>query len=256
MCLIAFAWQAHPRYDLIVAANRDEFHARATRAAHWWLDAPAVYGGRDRRAGGAWCAADTGGHWAAVTNVREPGPRRTDVHSRGWLVHGALSQRDTWPGQVGHMAAERQHYGPFNLLLADHEQLRFVSNRGARQDMTVAAGVHAVSNGHWGEHWPKTRRARHALQALLQADDISADTLFALLAMGGQGTEVAPSGTRVGPDTEQLLSSIFIVGEAYGTRASTILLRDSRRRRIDFHERTFDAGARMIHDQHEHWSYA
>lgn len=27
MCLIAFAWQAHPDYTLILAANRDEYNS-------------------------------------------------------------------------------------------------------------------------------------------------------------------------------------------------------------------------------------
>src|SRR5699024_5122083 len=89
MCLIVLAWQAHPRYDLIVAANRDEFHERPARAAHWWTDAPMVFGGRDERAGGAWCAVDRDGRFAAVTNVREPlAPGH--LRSRGALVHDAL----------------------------------------------------------------------------------------------------------------------------------------------------------------------
>lgn len=255
MCLIAIAWQAHPRYDLIVAANRDEFHARATRAAHWWPDAPSVYGGRDQRAGGAWCAADTAGRFAAVTNVREPGPRRDDLRSRGLLVHGALAQSGLLLDHADGIAAERQAYGPFNLLLAGREQLQFLSNRGNRQRVTVPAGVHAVSNGHWGEHWSKTQRAQRELQALLQADALSPQALFALLSEGDPAPAETLPDTGVGPDTEQLLSSLFIHGRTYGTRASTLILRD-RRGRIDFHERAFDADARVIHDQHEYWSFA
>ena len=53
MCLILFAWQRHPRYPLILAANRDEFYARPTRDAHWWEDAP-IFAGRDLEAGGTW----------------------------------------------------------------------------------------------------------------------------------------------------------------------------------------------------------
>src|SRR3546814_1834839 len=30
MCLIALALDAHPRYSLVLAANRDEYHARPT----------------------------------------------------------------------------------------------------------------------------------------------------------------------------------------------------------------------------------
>jgi len=47
MCLILFAWQAHPRYPLIVAANRDEFHDRPTAEAMFWSDEPDFLTGRD-----------------------------------------------------------------------------------------------------------------------------------------------------------------------------------------------------------------
>ena len=33
MCLILVAWQAHADYPLVLAANRDEFHARAAAPA-------------------------------------------------------------------------------------------------------------------------------------------------------------------------------------------------------------------------------
>ena len=36
MCLVFVAWRAHPRYRLIVAANRDEYHARPTAPAAPW----------------------------------------------------------------------------------------------------------------------------------------------------------------------------------------------------------------------------
>ena len=40
MCLILFAWQAHPRYRLVLAANREEFHQRPTAAAGFWAEQP------------------------------------------------------------------------------------------------------------------------------------------------------------------------------------------------------------------------
>jgi uncharacterized protein with NRDE domain len=47
MCLIVFAWQLIPACPLVLAANRDEFFERPTRAASWWEDAPNVFAGRD-----------------------------------------------------------------------------------------------------------------------------------------------------------------------------------------------------------------
>lgn len=253
MCLIAFAWQTHPRYDLIVAANRDEFHDRPTRAAHWWPDAPAVYGGRDERAGGAWCAADRSGRFTAVTNVREPGVRSSDVRSRGALVYDALAQ----PGSVGDyardIADERTTYGPFNLLLADNDELLFLSNRGAQQQVRLAPGVYAISNGHWDENWPKTVRARAELDALIAADGTTPEALFALLGEADHAPEQTLPDTGVDPDTEQLLSSLFVRSQAYGTRASTVILRD-RDGSVAFHERAFDHDAHTLHDIDEHWS--
>ena len=36
MCLILFAYRAHPDYPLILAANRDEFYARPALPLGWW----------------------------------------------------------------------------------------------------------------------------------------------------------------------------------------------------------------------------
>ena len=58
MCLIVFAWNAHPDYQLILAANRDEFHRRPTQDAHWWADLPQILAGRDLQAGGLRIMAD------------------------------------------------------------------------------------------------------------------------------------------------------------------------------------------------------
>src|SRR5688572_8107159 len=52
ICLILLAWQVSPAHPLIVAANRDEFHARPASVAAWWKDRPAILAGRDLEAGG------------------------------------------------------------------------------------------------------------------------------------------------------------------------------------------------------------
>ena len=47
MCLIVLAWRAHPDFPLVVAANRDEFHARPAAPADFWSDQPGILAGRD-----------------------------------------------------------------------------------------------------------------------------------------------------------------------------------------------------------------
>ena len=87
MCLIAFAWRKHPRYRLVVAANRDEFHERPTAPAQPLEHAPRVHGGRDLLKGGSWLLVSELDRVAAVTNVRDgreaPDPR--------WRSRGELS---------------------------------------------------------------------------------------------------------------------------------------------------------------------
>ena len=69
MCLIALAWRMRADLPLVVAANRDEFYDRPTRAAHAWDDAPHVIGGRDLRAGGSWLAASRGGRLPQLSDT-------------------------------------------------------------------------------------------------------------------------------------------------------------------------------------------
>ncbi len=42
MCLIVLAWRVHPSFPLVVAANRDEFHARPAAAVSFWGDRPGI----------------------------------------------------------------------------------------------------------------------------------------------------------------------------------------------------------------------
>jgi uncharacterized protein with NRDE domain len=225
MCLIAFAWRAHPRYDLVVAANRDEFHPRPAAAAHAWPDAPAVFAGRDRSAGGTWCGVNRAGRFAAVTNVREPDPPQAGQRSRGALVAdylaGGREARDyceaVWP--------EKDEFGSFNLLAGDRAGLFCFGNRDERGIQPVSPGVHAISNGVLGDVWPKTRRAEAALRAKLAEDRIEPEALLALLADETPAAADELPDTGMGESLEMELSPIFIRGRQYGTRAATVILR-------------------------------
>src|SRR3954470_20095370 len=118
MCLAVIAVDAHRRHALVVAANRDEFHARDAQRAHWWDDAAgfALLAGRDLRQGGTWLGVNRLGRWAFVTNVRGPGPQAPQAPARGALV--PLVRRD--PGNPGpaveRIAAQAPAYNGFNLV--------------------------------------------------------------------------------------------------------------------------------------------
>src|SRR5699024_658534 len=86
MCLIVFAYKNHPKYDLILAANRDEKYDRPTRAAQCWNDDPTILAGKDLSAGGTWLGINKRRKFAALTNYRDPSISRKNPPSRGHIV--------------------------------------------------------------------------------------------------------------------------------------------------------------------------
>src|SRR5436190_619444 len=84
------AIEAHPRYAVVLAANRDEYHARAALPAAWWNDDDPILAGRDCVAGGTWLGVSRRGRYAFVTNVREPGRHDPGAATRGTLVPRVL----------------------------------------------------------------------------------------------------------------------------------------------------------------------
>ena len=105
MCLILIAWQAHPDYTLVVAANRDEFFARPAAAAAFWPEAPQVLAGRDLEAGGTWLGISREQRFAALTNYRESGQVASNVRSRGALVADFLSGHASPSAYLAQVAA-------------------------------------------------------------------------------------------------------------------------------------------------------
>ena len=72
--LVLVAYDLHPRYRLIAACNRDEYHFRETLPADWWEDMPDVLGGRDIETGGTWFGVRSDGRFSAITGylIRSP----------------------------------------------------------------------------------------------------------------------------------------------------------------------------------------
>lgn len=234
MCIILFAWQQHPRYPLVVAANRDEFHGRATEAATWRGDALC---GLDLEAGGTWMGVNRRGTFAAVTNYREPGAVRGE-RSRGDIPWQLIQAANPQP-VLNTLLEEQQAFSGFNALARLDNQLLYWSNRGATLS-ALQPGLYVLSNGLLDTRWPKTERARQALaQALTQEQPQEA--LFAALADTHQPDDRQLPDTGVGLEVERMVSSIFIRAPHYGTRASTVLLEDTAGQ-VTFQERRFAAG--------------
>ncbi len=209
MCVIAWAWQVHPRYPLMVLANRDERHARPALSAHWWTDAPEVLAGRDVEAGGTWLGITRTGRFAAVTN--RPGAKPPDASSRGDLTADFLRGLASVEATADAIATRAEAYAGFNLLLGDRTTLVFVSNRETCRRLDP--GVYGMANGALDEPLPKVERLVVALDGS-SADGAEADVCRWLHLLEDDKPERGRDST----------GAIFVRGAEYGTRASSLLL--------------------------------
>jgi uncharacterized protein with NRDE domain len=226
MCLIAFAWRAHPEISLLVAANRDEWRDRPAAPATWWDDAPQLLGGRDLQAGGTWLGVTNRGRFAAITNFRDPSARKTVAPSRGQLVADFLRGEMPPKAYLAELAPRAGAYNDFNLLVGEGASLMIFSSRDAAKQ-EVPPGVHALSNHRLNEPWPKVNAAKSNIHGLLQAQMSENDLLagsLAVLSNATQAPDHALPNTGVGLEWERRLSASLIVGADYGTRCSTTLL--------------------------------
>ena len=123
MCLILFAYKAHPTYKLIVAANRDEAYARETAPADYWDDAPEVLAGRDLEKMGTWMGVSTSGKFAALTNFRDPSEITVGKRTRGELVADFLKGTVHPPSYLLDLANRRHEYPGYTLLAGNMEEL-------------------------------------------------------------------------------------------------------------------------------------
>lgn len=239
MCLLALAWKTHPLWQLVMAGNRDEFHARPTAAlARWSPPDEAVAAGRDLRSGGTWAGIGGQGRMAVVTNVRDPLARQTGP-SRGALVAGYL--RDDAPAAVfaDQLAARAVEFAPFNLVLADRDSCQFQGNHPLHRQ-PLAPGIHGVSNGPLDAPWPKTVTLNAALRAWVDAGSEDLTPLWDALRDETRADDRALPDTGIGLARERWLSSAFIRSPEYGTRASTIIALDANGHGF-IAERRFDA---------------
>ena len=193
MCTILLRLAPDADETVLLAANRDEFRDRATDDP--MEIAPAVFAGRDRRAGGTWLAVGRHG-LAAVTNISGI-PPRPGAPSRGQLPLLALA---------GTLPADLHPYNAFNLLIVDAAGARVLTHLGDGSiagPVPLAAGLHVIVNAPFPRDG--SARARHAASLL----------------------ETAPPGfdllTSHGPDTDHGLCHH---GEEYGTVSSTVVALD------------------------------
>lgn len=223
MCLIIFAHQMATDYPLLVAANRDEFYARATRSAEFWQEHPTVLAGKDMELGGTWMGISRGGRFAAITNYRDPARTAPAPRSRGALPLNFLTGQEQPLTYLESLRACANDYAGFNLLVGDRQSLWYLTNSTQQPPQQLQPGIYGLSNAWLDTPWPKVTLGKAMLQQLLNNGDVSHQALAKLVADG----QPADAGAlrKLGQDSEmeQVLSAQFITTPQYGTRSTTTL---------------------------------
>ncbi len=253
MCILFIAINQHPKYPWVIAANRDEFHQRPTQALHFW-PSQKFYAGKDLQAGGTWLGVNEAGDFAALTNIRTMEYQREDAQSRGELVTLAL-QKDS-PINLAWLQDHGRNYNPFNLLYSRNNAL-YCYNSLQQTHNKLTTGFHAICNGAIDDVWPKMARGEQQLEQLVNKHQpIEMHELKAMMLDTEQAPNELLPDTGVGLRLEKFLSSIFIKGEEYGTRATSLLLyqlekeKQGKQGQIDFYEQSYLADGKPAGTEH------
>lgn len=241
MCLIVFAWDVHPKYQLILTANRDEFYERPTALAEPWFDQPEIIGGRDLQAGGTWMGIHKSGKFAALTNYRDPSNIRGDARSRGDIPTNFLKGNQTPEKYLKELDQSAHEYNGFNALIGNRMELLHYSNCEGKINR-LKPGIYALSNALLDTPWPKVELAKARFEEAI-AQDFMHDDLLEVM----NETSLAPDdqlpNTGVGYSREKALSAMCIRMEGYGTCCSTAITIE-KSGAVDFTEKTFAVGSR------------
>ena len=218
MCLILFSYRPDSKHPLVIAANRDEVHERASQTAHFWDDEPSILAGRDLVAMGTWIGCDRSGRFAALTNFSGQSDP-SDPRSRGSLVHGFLVSDLSSLDYAQRIKGDE--YAGFNLLVWDRSDFVYTSNKA--QSRVLDPGEYGLSNAELGTPWPKCVNGKKNL-ARLTAQDFHEEDLIQLLSDGyiAADEELPQRGRTL--EMERKTAPCFIKDPYYGTRASTAVI--------------------------------
>jgi uncharacterized protein with NRDE domain len=225
---------------MILAGNRDEFHDRAAAALSWWSDDARILAGRDLKAGGTWLGVARSGRFGIVTNYRDLQAPVEAAPSRGNLVPRFLTGATSPKEFLDDLRGAAPRYSGFNLLVGGSRALYYFSNRGPQIPRALPPGIYGLSNHELDTPWPKLKRTRERFESLMKQSDVSAESLFTILADREQAPVEELPDTGLPQEWERVVSAPFIVNERYGTRCSNVLLIERTGRTV-LQERRFDA---------------
>lgn len=253
MCLAILSYKRDSEIPIILIGNRDEYHSRPTANCHYWEDYPNILGGRDLKSGGSWLAINTNGLFAAVTNYRDPQLKAPSAPlSRGKIVMDFVLSKDP-EGFLYSLKENCSKYPGFNLIAGWGTNLYYFSN--ISKDLTpLHDGVYGLSNHLLDSPWPKVVKVKQKLRDLIdtKGNAFEAADSFEFMTNSSRFPDADLPDTGVGIELERFLSPIFIVGERYGTRCTSVL-KIAKTGNVDFYEQNYTPSG--MKSEYSHYSF-
>jgi uncharacterized protein with NRDE domain len=221
MCIIVFAHKVLKDYPLVLLSNRDEEYARPTKPIQDWHNETGIVAGKDLQAGGTWLGHNAHQQWAAITNYRDPTLQDDHKRSRGLIITDYLQSKQTAGSFCESLSKEFSKYNHFNGLIADDNDLFYVSSR-LQSLQRLSPGIYVLSNAHLDTPWPKAETLKKSFSAAI-AQGLDETTLWPLLLNEAKAPNESLPSTGIATELENALSSIFINLKNYGTRASYLM---------------------------------
>lgn len=237
MCLIFLSFNQHPQYPLIIAANRDEFFERPATPMGFWPEHPKLLAGKDLTAGGTWLGVTKTGYFAMLTNYRDMANIRPNAPTRGKLVLDYLIGELAPAGYLQALHSSAAQYNGYNIILGTLDDPWYYSNQ-SNKIYQLGTGLYGLSNALLDSKWPKVTHGKAKFQAIISKENFSITELLDFMYDKTLAPDDQLPDTGIGYEKEKLLSSMFIDMPGYGTRNTTVLLKN-RNNEVEVVERTY-----------------
>ena len=225
MCLIFLSFNQHPDYPLIIAANRDEFYDRPATPIGLWPDYTNILAGKDLTGGGTWLGVTKSGYFAMLTNYRDMASIKPNAPTRGKLVLDYLAGEFDAATYLQALDASAGIYNGYNIVLGTLNDPWYYSNQN-HEFYRLGTGLYGLSNALLDTKWPKVDSGKEAFKQIIEAESLDIEDLFSLMYDKALAADDQLPETGIGFEKEKLLSSRFIEMPGYGTRNTTLLIKD------------------------------
>ena len=247
MCLIVFAYQAHKKFPLLVAANRDELYDRASETSHFWLDKPDLLAGRDVFANGTWLGISKRGRFAAITNGINAKSKHIKKLSRGSIVVDFLAGEASANQCAREVLSQASKFNGFHLIVYDMKSMCYVDSDSNILDQEVcqlSPGIYGLSNAGIYSDWPKCEIGKNKMSEIINSNSFDFKDLIKVISSRKLASKNQLKKLGLCEKKDILVSGQFVSTENYGTRCST-LVSISSKQTVNWLEKSFDSSRKL-----------